>query len=106
MANQYGSNEIHLIEIKFSSLQENSGSAKALVKHSWDMSELKKLQGKEYEKIHKNTPKQNEYGERITQYNYWSEAVLNGIAWIPNTDQVLLTGKMWDLVFQVDLNYK
>ena len=53
LANEFGTNFIHLIEIKFSSLQRDSNSAIALVKNSWDMSELLNLQRKEFETISK-----------------------------------------------------
>lgn len=65
MANQYGTDWIHFIEIKFSSIQEDSDSATALVKHSWDMSELKKIQGKEYERIRKKEQKKIEFGKTV-----------------------------------------
>lgn len=45
--------------------------------------------------------------------NYWQEtlnyrmnAVLNGIAYYEPNDTFLITGKLWDFIFEVDLNYR
>jgi len=32
-----------------------------------------------------------------------SEAVLNGIAWIPKTKHLLVTGKLWPKVYEIEL---
>ena len=36
----------------------------------------------------------------------WGNNVLNGIAYMKERDTFLLTGKNWDLVFEVHLNYR
>ena len=52
----------------------------------------------------KNSIHQYEKGLSYT----WDEsrnAVLNGIAYYPPNDSFILTGKLWDLCFEVKLNY-
>ncbi len=35
-----------------------------------------------------------------------SEAVLNGIAWIPETNRLLVTGKLWPKIYEIELTEK
>ena len=58
--------------------------------HKWDLSEL-------VEEQRQSAGKELDYD--------WSNAVLNGIAYSEARDSVVLFGKMWDWVFEVQLNY-
>lgn len=76
-ANQFLSDKIYKINKK-------SG----LVEKTWDFKELKGIQKK----------------LMSTQRGYdWGNAVLNGIAYRKESDTFFLTGKMWDVVFEVKL---
>ena len=35
----------------------------------------------------------------------WGNAVLNGIAYVQSRDSFIITGKEWDLLFEVKLDY-
>ena len=79
-ANVYQSDSIFLISL-------NSGKVVA----EWDLSRLQSIQA---EKI----------GDK---WGYdWTNHVLNGIAYHPPTDTFLITGKMWDFIWQIKLDYE
>ena len=58
----------------------------------WDLSELLEIQKKHL----------NYMG---TAY-YWQNAVLNGIAYYEKYDTFIITGKLWDFIYKVKLDYK
>ena len=66
-----------------------------LVLKTWDLEELLIL---EQEHVQKNSfLGQPPHG--------WGNAVLNGIAYVEETDSFLLTGKEWTNIFEVKLDY-
>lgn len=58
----------------------------------WDLSEL--------------LDKQKEYLDYSGTSYYWSNAVLNGIAYYEENDTFIITGKLWDFIYQVKLDYR
>ena len=78
--NRFTYNTLHMAEL----------STGKIVKE-WDLTELKDIQADHVK---------NElfYG--------WSNNVLNGIAYYEENDSFILTGKNWDFLFEVELQYK
>lgn len=83
-ANQFQSNYIFMIDLR-------SGE----VKHSWNMEELLIS---EQDHVLRNGLERPPHG--------WSNAVLNGIAYIPSRDSFLLSGKEWTTIYEVKLDYQ
>lgn len=79
-ANAWMTNFVYMIEL-----------ASGNVVKQWDMTELVDIQKKHV-------------GVDLS-YD-WTNAVLNGIAYYGPNDSFLLTGKLWDFVFEVNLEYK
>ena len=50
--------------------------------------------------------KQQAHLEYFGSQEYWQNAYLNGIAYFEENDTFILTGKEWDFIFEVDLNYQ
>ena len=80
-ANAFQSSNIHMIDLE-------TGIAVT----TWDLDELMVIQ---YQHL-------NYSG---TSY-YWANAVLNGIAYIEANDSFIVTGKLWDFIYEIELNYR
>ena len=80
-ANRFTYNTIHMIDLD-----------KGIAVKEWDLSELNSTQA-EYV---------GSTGEKGYDFN---NNVLNGIAYREETDTFLVTGKMWDFLFEVKLDY-
>ena len=63
------------------------------VVHTFDMTELYNIQ-KQFIKDKKEL------------FYDWNDNVLNGIAYYPPNDSFLVTGKLWDFIFEVKLDYQ
>ena len=59
---------------------------------SWDLSEL--------------IEKQQQHLDYFGSPEYWENSYLNGIAYFEPNDTFLITGKMWDFIYEIRLNYK
>ena len=57
----------------------------------WDLTELKEIQ---------------ENHVSMEMFYEWRNNVLNGIAYYEENDSFILTGKNWDFLFEVELQYK
>ena len=64
-----------------------------IIANTWDLTELKEKQEKHIKESGQDK-----------NYDYLN-AVLNGIAYFPKNDSFLITGKMWDFIFEVKLDY-
>ena len=80
-ANQFTADTIYMIDLR---------TGKAV--HKWDMSEL----------IQKQKEHIAEIGDK--KYDYLNN-VLNGIAYYPKNDSFLISGKMWDFIYEIKLDY-
>ena len=80
-ANQFIQNTIWMIDLR-------TGVAVA----RWNMKELKDIQNKHIRKVKDNTFDHN-------------NAVLNGIAYYESHDSFLITGKLWDFIYEIKLDY-
>ena len=90
-ANQYGTNLIFMIRI-----------SDGLVIKRWNMEEIYLRQ---YMK-HWNKNKYGPWTPSLEQPPHgWSHAVLNGITYLSDRDSFLLTGRDWDTIFEVKLDY-
>jgi glutamine cyclotransferase len=56
---------------------------------TWDMNELKNI-----------------VIEDIQNNERYFDAVLNGIAYIKDRDSFLISGKLWDTIFEIKFDYK
>lgn len=79
-SNVFQENDIFMIEIE---------TGKLVAK--WDLTELA------------SASRANWYAEDM---NYQLNAVLNGIAYYEPNDSFLITGKLWDNIYEVKLNYR
>ena len=48
--------------------------------------------------------RRTEDGDAIADYD-WDDNVLNGIAYLKDRDTFFVTGKRWDFIFEIGLNY-
>lgn len=82
-ANLFQSNNIYLVDLRT-----------GFVVKQWNMHEL----------VDKNHAWRNTLGLEFTAYEKLN-AVLNGIAYYPPNDTFIMTGKLWDVLFEVKLDY-
>ena len=80
-ANRFGDNVIYMVSLETGKVAKK-----------WDLTDL--------------VNQQKDYISETGEEGYdWGNNVLNGIAYKKETDTFLLTGKMWDFLFEVHLDY-
>ena len=90
-ANEFQTNFIHMIRI-----------ADGQVVKTWNMEELLML---EYDKHwHQNTLGPWTDGLENPHHG-WKQAVFNGLSYLYYSDSFLMTGREWDTIYQVKLDY-
>mmetsp|Transcript_19244 Transcript_19244/g.29509 ORF Transcript_19244/g.29509 Transcript_19244/m.29509 type:complete len:151 (+) Transcript_19244:989-1441(+) len=130
LANVFFSTNVHLIDLEtgtvafewdVSSLkevqQELVSSEKDRLKEKLGKKEVNRIRNKrrsdaiarqKYEEQDLNLANDMSEAGLFRKYDNfdWNNAQLNGIAYYPLHDSFLLTGKVWEFIFEVKLNYR